>query len=110
MSSQTVKKILEGGQAVGALGGIGIFLFILAIVFGNLSGNSGFAAGSQGANDTAAILANNTLGIRTYSGNLPLVYQALGITLLIFVFVGLASYAFSAFMKLTQGARGGYGD
>ena len=67
----------EGMRAVmGWVLGLGIIAFIaliMVIIFGNLSGNVGFASGTQGYNDTQNIILNYTSSATNTAAQFPTV-------------------------------------
>ena len=68
MGFDTGKKIQEAGVILGGLGVIGFLGLIWLMIYGNLSGNLGFADGTQGFNDTEAVITNITGGFLTFFG------------------------------------------
>lgn len=81
-----LKKAITTVALLFAIGFIGL---IFLLIFGNLQGNLGFAAGSQGANDTNQVIGNLTSGGVTFFGQFPLIFQILGIFLLVTIFIGM---------------------
>ena len=82
-------------------------IWVLVILFGNLSGNSGFSEGSLGANQSDDILNNATGGMLklvNFSGNW---FTILGIGLLIVILIGLLVKAVGGFGSVTGAGRGG---
>jgi hypothetical protein len=71
----------------GVLGiaGIAIILLILLLIFGNLSGNLGFATDSQGANDSASVIGNITSGVTGLASKFTTVFVLLGVLLILAV-------------------------
>ena len=68
---------------------LGLLGLVFLIIFGNLSGNLGFAAGSQGANDTNQVIGNLTGGAVTYFGFANVWFVLGAVALLIVIAVGL---------------------
>lgn len=101
------KKIQEAGVIVGGLGMIGFLCLIWVMIYGNMSGNVGFAAGTQGYNDTEAIIANQTGGILTFAGFSNTFYTIAAIVLLVFMFLGLLAVAWYI-MDMGNKRKGGY--
>ena len=62
------KAVKAGGEIFDVLLVIGLTGLLFLIVFGNLSGNLGFTVGSQGANDTNAVIGNLTTGAVSFFG------------------------------------------
>jgi len=75
---------------------IALILIVVLIIFGNLSGNLGFAVGSAGYNDTNAVINNVTSGTGKLVTNFPTIMLFLGIGLLLFVLVGVLAYVIRA--------------
>ena len=80
--SDTTKTFI----AILSLGLVGL-LFL--IIFGNLSGNLGFTALSQGANDTNQVIGNLTGGAVTFFGFSNVWFVLLAITLLIIIVISV---------------------
>ncbi|GAG99509.1 unnamed protein product [marine sediment metagenome] len=90
--------------------GIGIIAFILlmmVIIFGNLSGNVGFASGTQGYNDTQNIILNYTKSATNTSSQFPVVGTIIGIAILLLILIMLLIFVISKMMKVTESASGG---
>lgn len=68
---------------------LGLLGLVFLIIFGNLSGNLGFAANSVGANDTNAVINNLTGGATTYFGFANVWFVLGAVALLIVIAVGL---------------------
>lgn len=102
-------KIQESGLIIAQLGSIGFIGLVFLIIFGNLGGNTGFAAGSQGANDTSTVINNITAGYKTFFGFSPTLFTAAAIVLLITMFVGLLLLVVGVVKKLTTKSSGGFG-
>ena len=84
--------------------GIGIIAFILlimVIIFGNLSGNVGFADGSQGFNDTQSIILNYTLSATNTSAQFPTVGTIIGIALLLLILIALLVFVIVKMMGVS---------
>ena len=73
----------------GGLGVIGFLGLIWLMIYGNLSGNLGFATDTQGYNDTQGVITNITSGFKTFFGFSNTFFTIAAITLLIFMLVGL---------------------
>ena len=68
---------------------IGLIGLLFLIIYGNLSGNLGFAASSQGANDTTNVIQNLSSGAVTFF-TFSNVWFVLGaVALLIVIVVGI---------------------
>lgn len=62
------KKIQDAGSILLALGTIGFIGIVLLVLYGNLSGNLGFASNTVGANNTNLVINNITGGTVTFFG------------------------------------------
>ena len=92
------------------VGIIALVLIILLIIFGNLSGNLGFAAGTQGFNDTQNVILNYSLSATNLSLQFPTVGTIIGIALLLVVLIGLLSFAIRKMMGVANDPTGGSND
>ena len=84
--------------------GVGIIAFILlimVIIFGNLSGNVGFTADSQGYNDTQAIILNYTQSATNTSAQFPTVGTIIGIAILLLILIALLVFAIRKMMGVS---------
>ena len=82
-------KVQEAGLILGALGTIGVIGIVFLMIYGNLSGNLGFSVGSQGANNTQAVIDNVSAGFGTFFGFSNTFFTIAAVVLLIFMLVGL---------------------
>ncbi len=82
-------KVREAGLILGGLGVIGFIGVIWLMIYGNLSGNLGFATNTQGFNDTEAVISNITGGFNTFFTFSNTFFTIAAIVLLIFMLVGL---------------------
>ena len=85
--------------------GVGIIAFILlimVIIFGNLSGNVGFADGTQGYNDTQTIILNYTTSATNTAAQFPTVGTIVGIALLLLILIALLVFAISKMMGVAN--------
>jgi len=73
----SAEKVLTGLLGLGLLG------VLYLVIYGNLSGNLGFAALSQGANDTGHVIGNLTGGVVTFFSFSGTLFTLTAITLLI---------------------------
>ena len=83
------KKVREAGLILGGLGTIGFIGIVWLMIYGNLSGNLGFAENTAGYNDTEAVITNITGGFGTFFGFSNTFFTIAAIVLLIFMLVGL---------------------
>ena len=102
------KKVTEAGVILGGLGVIGFLGLIWLMIYGNLSGNLGFAVGTQGYNDTQQVITNITGGFLTFFGFSNTFFTIAAIILLIFMLLGLLALAI-LIMRMQQGKGGGKG-
>ena len=64
---------------------------VVLIIFGNLSGNLGFDAGSQGENDTNAVISNITGGTTTFFSFAGVWFTLLAVALLVVIAFSLVN-------------------
>ena len=105
----TAKKVKEAGLILGGLGVIGFIGIVWLMIYGNLSGNLGFAAGTAGSNNTESVIANLTQGFGTFFGFSNTFFTIAAIVLLIFMLVGLLAIV----MMIASGRKkkeSGYSD
>ena len=81
--------VKEAGEGLNWLLVIGFLGIVWLMIFGNLSGNLGFTAGSQGYNDTEQVIANITSGTRSFYAFTPTLFVIIGIILLITILLAL---------------------
>jgi len=87
------------------IGVIALILLIMLILFGNLSGNLGFATGSTNYNNTQTVISNYTQSATNISAQFPTVGTIVGIALLLVVLIGVLVFA----IKKMMGVAGGGG-
>ncbi len=88
--------------------GIAAFLLlILTIIFGNLSGNVGFAADTQGFNDTENIILNYTRSAVNTASQFPTVGTIIGIAFLLLILIGLLIFVIRKMMSVSTVGGGG---
>ena len=98
----TAKKVQEAGLILGGLGLIGFLGIIWLMIYGNLSGNLGFASGTAGYNNTEGVINNVTQGFGTFFGFSNTFFTIAAIVLLIFMLTGLLAIV----MKVAQNYKG----
>jgi len=105
----------KSGKAEGAktvlmwvlvIGIIALILLIMAILFGNLSGNVGFTKYSQGYNDTEHIILNYTESAVNVAEQLPTVGTILGVAILLSVLIFILVFAIRKMMGVTSATGG----
>jgi len=99
-------KVQEAGLILGALGVIGFIGIIWLLIYGNLSGNLGFADGSAGFNSTEEVIANITGGFNTFFTFSNTFFTIAAIVLLIFMFMGLLAIVVMIMNMQRSGSRG----
>ena len=102
MEYDVAKKVQQAGLIIGGLGVIGFIGIVWLMIYGNLSGNLGFAEGTQGFNDTESVIANISGGFNTFFGFSNVWFTIAAIVLLIFMLVGLLAIV----MLIAEGQRG----
>jgi hypothetical protein len=90
------------GWVVG-LASIALIGVIMLILFGNLSGNLGFAASNVGLNNTNAVIGNYTTSVVNTAAQFPTVGTILGVGVLITILIALLIFAISKMMKVSGG-------
>jgi len=103
------EKVQEAGLILGALGVIGFVGIIWLLIYGNLSGNLGFADGTQGFNNTEDVISNVTAGFNTFFTFSDTFFTIAAIVLLIFMFLGLLAIVVMI-MNMQKGGRGGFAE
>ncbi len=103
-------KVRDAGLILGGLGVIGFIGVVWLMIYGNLSGNLGFAAGTSGYNTTEGVVGNLTEGFSTFFGFSNTFFTIAAIVLLIFMLVGLLAIV----MQIAKGGKekkgSGYSD
>ena len=83
---QGVKSIMSWTIGIAS---VAFVLLLMAIIFGNLSGNVGFAETTLGYNNTQSIIGNYTEGAVNTASQFPTVGTILGVALLILILLAL---------------------
>lgn len=102
MSYNVGKKVQEAGLIIGGLGVIGFIGIVWLMIYGNLSGNLGFASGTIGYNNTESVINNISGGFNTFFGFSNTWFTIAAIVLLIFMLVGLLAIV----MMIAKGQSG----
>jgi hypothetical protein len=89
------------------IGILALIFIVLLILFGNLSGNVGFAVGTEGYNNTQSVIGNYSLSATNTSAQFPVVGTIIGIALLLIILIGVLIFAIRKLMGVTTGATGG---
>ena len=89
----TVKKVMEAGGILNVLMVLGFLGIVWLMIYGNMSGNLGFAAGTDGYTNTQAVITNMTTGAKTFFNFAPTFFTITAIVLLITILLGLLSIA-----------------
>ncbi len=100
---EDIKTVLFWGLGIGILG---LALLILVIIFGNLSGNVGFAVNTQGYNDTQNIITNYTASAVNTAKQFPVTGTILGIALLLAILIGILVFAIRKMMGVANVGAG----
>jgi len=87
--SDVNKNIENSTKTFTALLVLGLVGLLFLIVFGNLSGNLGFAANTVGANNTNAVINNLTGGANTFFTFSNVWFTLLAVVLLIIIVMGV---------------------
>ncbi len=83
---------------------IGLTGLLFLIIYGNLSGNLGFAVNSQGANDTEAVIGNLTAGAVQFFSFSNVWFILTAVTVLIGIVIGVIGLV----RKTGQGGGGSF--
>jgi len=81
--------MMQVGKSVKQIASIAVLLLGLLLIFGNLSGNLGFTADSQGYNDSEHVITNVTKGATNLAGKFGTVFTLLGVLLIVGAIVWL---------------------
>jgi len=95
---ESLKMVLMWGIGLGILA---LTLLILLVIFGNLSTNLGFTAGTAGYNDTEEVITDYTTSATNLSGQFGVVGTMIGIALLLTVLIGILVFAVRKLMGAT---------
>ena len=102
---KVAERVRESGLILGGLGVLGFIGIVWLMIYGNLSGNLGFAVDSQGFNNTENVIDNVTAGFATFFEFSNTFFTIAAIVLLIFMLVGLLAIV----MTIAQGrSKGGF--
>ena len=93
------------------LAGLALLLLIMLILFGNLSGNVGFAANTIGANNTDNFINNYTQSVLNTGTQFPVVGTMIGVALLLAILIGILVFALSKMQGISRsgGSAGNFG-
>ena len=86
---------------------IALLLLIMLILFGNLSGNVGFAANTIGANNTDNFINNYTQSVLNTGEQFPVVGTIIGVALLLFILIALLVFALRKMGGISGTGSGG---
>jgi len=101
MANSGIKSTMDW---VIGIASIALVILVLLIIFGNLSGNLGFSANTQGYNDTQAVINNVTSGVGRLTSQLPTVLLFVGIALLLFVLIGVLAWVIKKMSGFGKGS------
>lgn len=87
--TDVMRKVNETTGVFTAIMVLGITGLLFLIVFGNLSGNLGFAAGSQGETDTNNVITNLTGGATQFFTFSNVWFTLLAVVLLIIIVISV---------------------
>ena len=117
MKGGVIKVAKEGGMPDGVKSAIGwtvglasiaLILVIVLILFGNLSGNTGFAEDSAGFNNTENVIGNYSESAVNTAAQFPVVGTIIGIAILLVVLIGILIFAITKMMKVANMGGGSY--
>lgn len=89
------------------LSSLALLLIIMIVLFGNLSGNVGFASGTQNYNNTEQVIGNYTSSAVNTAGQFPTIGTLLGVVLLLTMLIGVLIFAIKSFNKVGGSASEG---
>ena len=78
------------------------------MIYGNLSGNLGFASGTTGYNNTEDVISNVTAGFGTFFGFSNTFFTIAAIVLLIFMLIGLLALVMNIAKGMKDKKESGY--
>lgn len=96
------KALRDAGSVIQTLGYLGMVGIILLVLYGNLSGNLGFAALSTGANNTNLVINNITGGFLTFFG-FSNTFFTIAALLVLFTLFGVILSKVSSFTGQSRG-------
>jgi len=91
------------GWTVG-LAAIALVVVIVLILFGNLSGNTGFAVGTAGYNNTENAIGNYSESAVNTMAQFPTVGTILGVAILLAILMSVLIFAIRKMMGITEGS------
>ena len=89
--AEIVKRVEDTTKVFTAILILGLVGLLFLIIFGNLSGNLGFAADTAGANNTNNVINNLTAGASTFFTFSNVWFTLLAIVLLIIIVMSVIS-------------------
>ena len=92
-----------------AVASIALVLLVMLILFGNLSGNVGFAEGTAGYNNTQAVIGNYTTSATNTAAQFPVVGTIVGVALLLAILIGLLVYAIKKMTNVSGKGEASFG-
>jgi glucan phosphoethanolaminetransferase (alkaline phosphatase superfamily) len=103
-----VKSVLSWTIGIAS---VAFVLLLMVIIFGNLSGNVGFATNTQGYNDTQNIILNYTSSATNTAEQFPTVGTILGVALLILILLALLVFVITKMSNVSGkgGDKGSFG-
>ncbi len=105
----TTKGIEKGIVVFNLILVAGFLGLVWLIIYGNLSGNLGFATGTTGANNTEAVIDNLTSGVTTFFGFSVTWFTIIALVILITILLSLLALAVTI-LKMVKSKDGGFAD
>ncbi len=105
----TTKGIEKGIVVFNLILVAGFLGLVWLIIYGNLSGNLGFADGTTGANNTEAVIDNLTAGVTTFFGFSITWFTIIALVILITILLSLLALAVQI-LKMVKDKDGGFSD
>ncbi len=102
-----LRKAITTVSLLFAIGFVGLIFFL---IFGNLSGNLGFTITDVGFNETEDLIGNLTTGGGRFYEQFPLIFQILGIFLLVTIFIGMFALVVMVLNMFNKKKGGGFAE
>ena len=104
-----MKKLEESASVINILLVIGFLGIVWLMIYGNLSGNLGFASNTIGYNNTENVISNLTAGVGTFFTFSNTFFTITAIVLLVTILLGLLAVVMSI-LKATKRGKGGFAE
>ena len=105
---KVTKQIAESGSVLNLLLVIGFLGIVWLMIYGNLSTNLGFNAGTAGYNNTENVISNLTEGVGTFFTFSNTFFTITAIVLLITILLGLLAIVMNIVKVTKSKGEGGF--